>query len=254
MSETEPQPIIIRHRFEVRRRILTVSERIQLTPHMIRFVFTPDTMEDFNSLAPDDHIKIFFDTPTGPAMRDYTPRAFDRDGGTITIDFAIHDAGPATAWAIGADVGSTLNIGGPRGSGVVAPLFDWYLLIGDETALPAIGRWLDEADAAQNLTALIAVRDASEEQALPSAAKTDIRWLHRAENATDPAPIVEALATFTRPAGRGFIWIAAEASVAKALRNHVQEAWDHPLTDLKSSGYWYAGMAFDAAKAKEATA
>lgn len=251
---TEAQPIIIRHRFEVRRRVLTVTERIELTPHMLRFVFTPDTMEDFNSLAPDDHIKIFLDTPAGPAMRDYTPRAFDRDAGTITMDFAIHEAGPATAWAVEAKVGSTLNIGGPRGSGTVAPIFDWYLLIGDETALPAIGRWFEEAPADQNLTALIAVRDAGEEQDLPSRAKTEARWIHRGADATDAAPFLAALDSFTRPAGRGFIWIAAEAAVAKTLRSHVQEQWDHPITDLKSSGYWYAGMAFDAAKSKEANA
>lgn len=254
MSEPEAQPVIIRHRFEVRRRVLSVTERIQLTPHMIRFVFTPDSMEDFNSLAPDDHIKIFFDTPAGPAMRDYTPRAFDRAAGTITIDFAVHEAGPATAWAVGAGVGSTLNIGGPRGSGVVAPLFDWYLLIGDETALPAIGRWFAEAPEGQNLTALVAIRDASEEQDLPSAARTEARWIHRGDNATDAAPFLAALEGFTRPAGRGFIWIATEANVAKTLRSHVQDAWSHPLTDLKSSGYWYAGMAFDAAKSKEANA
>ena len=76
-------------------------------------------------------------------MRDYTPRAFDAAGNRLTIDFALHDAGPATAWALNARPGETLLIGGPRGSTVVPDDFDFYLLAGDETALPSIGRRLE---------------------------------------------------------------------------------------------------------------
>ncbi len=36
-----------------------------------------------------------------------------------------------------------LDIGGPRGLAVVPDDFDWYWLIGDETALPAIGRFIE---------------------------------------------------------------------------------------------------------------
>lgn len=247
-------PVITRHRFEVRRRVLTVTDKQYLTPHMIRLIFSADTFEAFTSLAPDDHIKLFFDTPDGPAMRDYTPRHIDTAAERVTIDFAVHEAGPATAWAVAAEVGSTLNIGGPRGSGVVSPEFDWYLLIGDETALPAIGRWLEEAPARHQITALIAVRDGAEEQVLPSDAQAALHWLHRADPAEDAGVFIKALDGLRRPEGRGFIWIACEAMVAKTVRTHLLEAWSHPLTDLKSSGYWYAGQAFDDAKKKEAEA
>ena len=50
-----------------------------------------------------------------------------------------HDGGPATSWAKAAVPGDTLEIGGPRGPTIVANDFDWFLLVGDETALPAIG-------------------------------------------------------------------------------------------------------------------
>jgi NADPH-dependent ferric siderophore reductase len=56
-------------------------------------------------------------------------------GRTLTIDFAIHLAGPHQ-WAAAAKVGDRLDIGGPRGSAVVPDDFDWYLLIGDEARCP----------------------------------------------------------------------------------------------------------------------
>ena len=47
---------------------------------------------------------------------------------TLEIDFAIHDAGPATRWAAQAKPGDTLALGGPRGSFIIPTTYDWHLL------------------------------------------------------------------------------------------------------------------------------
>ena len=136
-----------RVRHEVRRRVLTVTNLERLTPHMLRIGFTSPDLHDFASAAPDDHIKLFFASADGgTVMRDFTPRAFDTVRGELWIDFALHDTGPATEWAASATIGDTLEIGGPRGSTVVPSDFDWYLLVGDETAVPAMARRVEELD------------------------------------------------------------------------------------------------------------
>ena len=68
---------ISRVRRETRRRMLVVASVERLTPRMQRIHFTSDDLRDFDSGAPDDHIKLFLPTPEGPQSRDYTPRAFD---------------------------------------------------------------------------------------------------------------------------------------------------------------------------------
>jgi len=149
-----PQREIRRVRHEVKRRRLTVDKITGITPKMLRITLTGAELAGFTSLGFDDHVKLFFPTestsepePTdGPPMRDYTPR-YDAGAGVLHIDFAIHDAGPATDWALRARVGDSLTIGGPRGSAIIPMEFDWYLFIGDETALPAIGRRLEELPA-----------------------------------------------------------------------------------------------------------
>src|SRR5579872_7292197 len=91
---------------ERRRRSLTVIGTERLSPHMLRLQFSSPELKDFESAAPDDHIKLFVpDGAGGQAMRDYTPRAFNPSAGTLTIDFALHEAGPATAWALSAAPG-----------------------------------------------------------------------------------------------------------------------------------------------------
>lgn len=100
-------------------------------------------------------------------MRDYTPRRFDLKTGELDIDFVLHGDGPASTWAAQAQPGQTLHIGGPRGSMVVPDMFDSYLLIGDETALLAIARRLEELSANCRATVVVEVENAAEEQPPP---------------------------------------------------------------------------------------
>jgi NADPH-dependent ferric siderophore reductase len=211
---------------------------------MIRIRFEGDDLADFESDAPDDHVKMFFPDGEGVVGRDYTPRAFDRAARTLSIDFVLHDAGPATQWAAAARVGDMIDIGGPRGSAVVSPTFDWWLLVGDETALPAIARRLEELPAGIRAVTLVAVADAAEEQRFETRATLDARWVHRPPAAADdPAPILDALRGFGLPEGEGFVWIAAEAGVAHALRDYLVGERGHALEWTKASGYWLKGVA-----------
>src|SRR5262245_52006662 len=123
-EETDPlAPRRVRH--ETRRRALTVKQVDRLTPHMIRVTLSGSELEGLTSLGFDDHVKLFFPNGTNANgepqndARDYTPRRYDAKAQTLEVDFAIHDAGPATKWASEVKAGQTLNIGGPRGSMVV---------------------------------------------------------------------------------------------------------------------------------------
>lgn len=233
-----------RVRHETRRRTLTVASLTRLTPKMLRIGFTSPELADFESSAPDDHVKLFLPAgPSGePCMRDYTPRAFDRATGSLSIDFALHEAGPATAWALAARVGDRLEIGGPRGSTIVPDDFDWRLLISDETGLPAIGRWLEELGPGIPVTTLVVVDDMAEAQRIETRAAWTAHWVCRGEEPGDDAErLLRAARTLAFPPGDGFIWIAAEAKVAKALRRYFSEERQHPLTWMRASGYWSRG-------------
>jgi NADPH-dependent ferric siderophore reductase len=239
-------PAVTRVRHELRRRILTVIEVQRLTPHMVRVHLTGEDLDGFTSLSPDDHIKLF--VPTGvagaePEMRDYTPRSFDAATRTLTIDFAVHEAGPATAWALSVQPGDWVQVGGPRGSQVIAGPVPHLLLIGDETALPAIGRRIEEATFGAKITCLVAVPGVRDEQRFFTDADLSTLWVHRpVADAADPAPLLNALRALPLPEGT-FAWIAAEAQVARALRTHLLEERGHPLGWLKAAGYWVQGKA-----------
>jgi NADPH-dependent ferric siderophore reductase len=232
---------------------------------MLRVVLHGDDFSGFNSAGADDHVKLMFaaegeavpplpnpdpegprypDGVSPPLMRDYTPRRFDRERGELTIDFVVHGEGPAASWAAGAAVGSVLGQGGPRGSLAVSSDFDWYLLAGDESALPSIGRRLEELPSSARAIVIAEVADASEELELDTHAQLDLRWIHRAGAAPGAGDLLErAIRDLDLPAGDGFAWVAAEADAVRPLRVHLREERGLPKAWTRITGYWKKGTA-----------
>ena len=191
VSDSVPDLYIERVRHERRVRTVVVDRVERITPGMLRIHFSGDALVDFPSASFDDHVKIIVPVGQGTELRDYTPRRIDRQARTLTIDFAVHDAGPATRWALAARPGDKLDVAGPRGSTVVSRAVRRWLLIGDETALPAIGRRIEEATAGEVITSVAAVADPADEQHFDTRASLTALWVNRqARSVADPKPLL----------------------------------------------------------------
>ena len=146
-TETSPSRVQ-RVRHDIKRRHVQVLRVDTLSPHLRSITFGGDELADFVSASFDDHVKLMFDAQGNqePVRRDYTPRHHDAARRELTLEFVLHGEGPAAAWAAQAAPGQQVSIGGPRGSLIIPLDYDWHLLVGDETALPAITRRLEEGD------------------------------------------------------------------------------------------------------------
>lgn len=178
-------------------------------------------------------------------MRDFTPRGCDAKEGWIEIDFALHEAGPVTIWALGARPGDPAVIAGPRGSMVVKRPIAHWVLVGDETALPSIGRRIEELAAGQAVTSLIAAQGPQDEQVLATTANHRAIWVHR-KDPTDATGLLAALRSLEL-GPHTYVWIAAEASVARAAEAAALDM-GLPPEWLRAAGYWLAGEADTAVK------
>lgn len=251
---------MLRHAVVMRQLEVLRTER--LTPHMQRVVLGGAALAGFVSAAPDDHVKLFFPNRDGQIaqpvlgpdglifplgvdpspMRDYTPRNYDEARGELTIDFVLHDDGPAASWAAQVQPGQRLGIGGPRGSYIVADDFDGYVMVGDETALPAIGRWLEELPRTAKAIALIEIPEPSDRQALQSQAQVELQWLERHGAKPEESTLLEqALERLPAMQGDTFYWIAAESRRARRMRQWLSEHRQVPKDHLKATGYWKFG-------------
>jgi NADPH-dependent ferric siderophore reductase len=266
MSSVQPlvppvERVVTRVRHELKRRKLEVRRAERISPSMVRLVLGGDDLAGFVSLGFDDHVKIFIPPPGAtelrlptpgtvlpegaepPAMRDFTPRKYDAEAGELTIDFALHEAGPATAWAANARPGDFLGIGGPRGSMIVPKDFRSHLLIGDETAIPAIARRLEELPNGVGARVFAEVEGPGHQLMLETEAELELTWVHR-----NGEPAGQALLQAVRSAdltggGDVYAWVACESSIAKLLRTHLVDERRFDPKRIKAAGYWKRGGA-----------
>jgi len=236
MKDAVQAPVIGRVRHELKRRELTVASVDPLGPGFVSITFTGDDLADFTSLSFDDHVKLMFDeSAETPVRRDYTPRRFDREQRTLTLEFALHGHGAASEWARSAQVGQHLAIGGPRGSFVVPLELDWHLLVGDSTALPAISRRLEELPAGSHAFVLV-MADAADRRDLPSKAAVQVQWVDGAD------ALLAALQAWAPPAGQGVAWGGGEAQAMARVRQVLSEK-GVPRELTRVSAYWKRGVA-----------
>ncbi|MBL0919052.1 MAG: siderophore-interacting protein [Hydrogenophaga sp.] len=259
MNTDTPNPLAVeRVRHALKRRHLRVQGVQRLGGHFVRVRFAGADLHDFVSASFDDHIKLMLPARPGaplvlpetgpdglvwpagaerPAMRDYTPRAFDTAAGTLDIEFLLHGDGAASEWAAQVKVGDEVGVGGPRGSFVVPTGFAWHLLVGDETALPAIARRLEELPAGTQATVVVETADAQDERTFASRAALTTVWLRAAGTAT----LADAVARLTLPDGEGFAWAAGEAASMAAVRQALVGGHGLDKSRVRASAYWKRG-------------
>lgn len=239
MSESNPPALrrVHRVRHELRRRELQVVDVARPTPHFAAVTFAGESLADFVSASFDDHVKFMFDGADGqPVRRDYTPRAFDRERRTLTIEFALHGPGPAADWARRAAPGQRVVVGGPRGSMIIPTDFAWHLLAGDASALPAIRRRVEELPAGAR--ARVVVQADETDRLLPDgAADVTVSWVSGEEE------LLAALAAIPLPPGEGFVWCAGEAGAMARVRHLLLVDKRHPREALRVAAYWKRGAA-----------
>jgi NADPH-dependent ferric siderophore reductase len=235
MEAVAPVRRVQRVRHEVRRRDVEVARVETAGTNFVAVTFAGDSLEDFVSASFDDHIKFMFEDETGEVVRrDYTPRRFDRARRELTIEFALHGEGRASEWARRAAVGRRAVIGGPRGSMIVPLDYDWHLLAGDATALPAIHRRLDELPAGAHAIVAIQAADVGDRRRFDSAAHVELQWV------SSPEELITAVRAMRLPPGDGYAWGAGEASMMGQLRGLLIDK-GHPREGMRVAAYWKRG-------------
>ncbi len=218
-------------------------------PGLDGFVSNGSTDEYINAQFPpaDAPYSVPFDVAEARALgaggrprgRRFTVRAWDEQSRRLTIDVVTHgDDGVGGRWADRAQVGDLLQFLGPNGSYRPDPEADWHLLVGDESALPAIARSLEAMPTDARVTAVLLVDDADHQIELSSPADVDERWLHRLAQPDNPDLLVQAVAGLDLPDGVPHGFVHGEAGETRAVRKHLLVDRGLPKERFSTSPYW----------------
>lgn len=242
-------------------RALTVVGTCRVTPRMARVVLA-GAADRYDSgslhvrvlIPPKDRAPVWpHADPAGRTIwprgvdalvpRVYTVRRVDVARGEIAIDVALHaGAAPGSDWARRAAPGETVGLMGPGGAPFEPAPFN--LLLGDETAIPAIARILEALPAGVHAVARIEVADAGEVQPLASPANVDIAWLPRnGAPAGTTALLEDAARAVGLPVDRADarVFAGCEQSTARRLRAYFSREAGLEKSRLSIAAYWRLG-------------
>jgi NADPH-dependent ferric siderophore reductase len=235
----------------------TVVRTEQLAPRMVRLVLGGDGLAGFLSTGfTDEYVNALFipegasyDAPFdieqaragehAPKGRRETVRRWDADTGELTLDIVTHgDEGYAGRFANHAVEGDRLQVTGPSGGYAPRPDADWHLLVGDESALPAIAASLDAMPAGARALTVVAVDGPDDRIALDSPADLDLVWVHRDQHHGDPDALLRAVEDLVFPAGVPQVFVHGEAGEVRAIRKHLLGDRGIPRDGQSISPYW----------------
>ncbi|MGC0363535.1 NADPH-dependent ferric siderophore reductase [Rhodococcus sp. 27YEA15] len=207
----------------------------------------------FTTAGADDYVKIFLPEPgssspvlpeqhdghlhwpkkPAPVARAYTVRRFDSAAGELDLDFVLHGHGPAGNWARAAAPGDSVHLAGPKASTITPVGADWWLLVGDATALPAVGHFVDTHTDPAALHAVVLVDGPGEEQRNLAG----VTWVHRTGGVADAELIGRAVREKVPAGGDGWIWVAGEAAIVREVRG-IAKSLGLGKEQLDATGYW----------------
>ncbi|MGP9021815.1 siderophore-interacting protein [Streptomyces sp. BR1] len=223
----------------------TVGEH---TDHYVKLLFPAEGVtypEPFDM----ERIRAEFPREQWPSQRTYTVRTWDAERDELTVDFVVHgDEGLAGPWAARAQVGDVIRFVGPGGGYAPDPAADWHLLVGDESALPAIAAALERIPAGALVHAFVEVAGPQDEQEIRTPDGVSVTWLHRGETAVGDQ-LIAAVRELAFPEGDVHAFVHGEAGFVKDLRRHLRLDRQIPRDRLSISGYWRLGQDDDAWRA-----
>lgn len=179
-----------------------------------------------------------------PILRTFTPRRVDPDAGELAVDVVLHDGGVASAWAATAGAGAPGAVSGPGRGYTVDPEAPGFVLVGDETAIPAIAQLLEAIPRTATVQVHVEVAAPEGRVDLPDHPRAAVEW-HDLADPTDPgAAMVAAVRELTiGPEDR--IWVAGEAASVQRIRRHLFDERAIPRARATVRGYWKRGRTGD---------
>jgi NADPH-dependent ferric siderophore reductase len=178
-------------------------------------------------------------------VRVYTIRAIDVTAGWVDVDFVLHPGGdtPAATFAENAKAGDVIGMIGPGGGGV--PEAENLLLLGDDTALPAIGRILDDLAPATRADVFLEVDGPAD--AIPLAGGDNVRvtWLYRDGRDAGTAGLLSETLRKMNPATLPqdvYVWAGCEFSDFKEIRKILRKEWGLKKDWHLVVAYWRRGI------------
>jgi NADPH-dependent ferric siderophore reductase len=222
--------------------VATVTSVEQLSPSLAAVTLSvPDVAIGG---VPGNDVMISFTRESGSlARRRYSIRRIDPEAKTLTFWVTTHHDGLASEWLRNAPAGAATDIIGPRGKIALDPLADWYLFVGD---ISALGAFYNLADAIEVPGKAIFIVEVPTAQDIVTTAfdeglgVTGIFIERQDRSPSDPEGLLRGLAAFEFPDGDGHAYLFGEFHQINAVKLALLDR-GLELGQISMKAFWRTG-------------
>jgi NADPH-dependent ferric siderophore reductase len=239
-------------------RPVTVTHRDELSPRMLRLRFRGPGIADMVPVAPAASVRLLVPSPgtadlvmpgwngnefllpdgSRPSLRTFTPRPVDTDPDRLELWIVRHPGGAVSDWAETVTPGAPAALSGPgRGHALDADARH-HVLLGDETALPAVDQLLGVLGPDTTVAVHLEIEVAEARIPIAHHPGATVSWHVRARDEPPGASLVAA-ATTLDPTDPGLrVWAGGEAAAMQSIRTVLFRDGGLPRDCASIRGYW----------------
>jgi NADPH-dependent ferric siderophore reductase len=247
-------------------RKLSVLHKEFVSTNMLRITLTGDDLSTLGQAQEGGYLKLHFVRPDclnenieaqilseepslRPILRTYTIRHQRYNPNQIDIDFVVHDTGPASSWANKCALGDCIYVAGPGKIKQLDPQANWYFLVGDMTALPAISVNIEGLPSDAKGYAVIEILHENDKQILQAPADFEVIWVQKNllinEDDLEQNTLIKKVKQLKKLPGEPSFWLACEFNSMRNLRQYFLKDLDIDKRALYASSYWKKGVSED---------
>lgn len=239
-------------------RKLTVVKTEKLTANMQRITLHSDDIAYIPDGLEGSYIKLLFNAQGNtdlsslaegerPVMRTYTIASISKADCTVDVDFVRHitadlQCGFAARWAMNTVIGDNIYIAGPNPIANINTNADWFFMVADMTALPALSAKIRHLPNDAKGYAVIKVIERDDIKTIETPENIQVIWL------LDDESLIDHVRPLPWLAGSVSVWVACEFDAMRALRGYFRNEKEVPKDNIYISSYWKLGVTEDGHK------
>lgn len=239
--------------------VTTVVAVRRVMPGMVQLTVRGG-LDGFRPVAPDQFLYLITAMPGGrpvergftmaqyqqadgadrPPAAYYTVRRWRPERGEMDLWVVLHPHdGTVARWASRVTPGTPVALWGPRSSWDPPGDTTRLLLVGDETALPAISAVLEQRPAGQQAMVVLETDATIDALDLPHSPGVDLTWVPRDGRPRGTGSQLRDAVARLDPDPRGlYAFGAGERRQIGAVRRHLRHGCHIPGTQVRMMGYW----------------
>jgi NADPH-dependent ferric siderophore reductase len=234
-----------------------VVEKVERSPRLLRITLTGDGLRSLVVDQPAASIRLLVPAPdddglemptwdgneflladgSRPLLRTFTPLRVDNERGRMDVEIVRHDGGAISGWAETAAPGDRAAVSGPGRGFDLPDGVTRLILLGDETALPAVGQLMEWVPAGVDVEAHVEVITGDAVVEMVGDHHDAVTW-HVSVSDPPGSALVEVARSFADLPESTHLWAAGEASAMQAIRSHLFTELGLARSRATVRGYW----------------